>query len=289
MPLGNTKKMLQEAQAHGAAVGAFEPYTMEQIQATVEVAEEEGEPVILQFWSEVIETWGFPMLRAVVEHVANAASVPVGFHLDHALEEDLVYRALDAGFTSVMFDGSKLPIEENIERTQKVVERAHKYGADVEAELGIIGFINQYANEEEARREVEKLLTTPEQAEFFCTQTRIDILAPAIGSIHGCPLPLARLDIPRIDAIYQTTGLPLALHGGSGVSEDQLGRAIKAGIAKVNVDAEVRTIAINSLKRAIGNIGASGVVHIDFARYPRDVKKAIKEAVRSRMRMLHPQ
>jgi ketose-bisphosphate aldolase len=197
----------------------------------------------------------------------------------------LIDQALEFGFTSVMFDGSTLPLEENIARTRAVVSRARKFGAAVEAELGLIGFLSDYATPEEAMEAVLLLLTPPEQAARFVRETGIDILAPAIGSIHGCPLPMARLDIPRIRAIAKETGLPLALHGGSGVGEEALRAAIAAGIAKVNVDAEVRTIYIAALKEEVGRIGTGEKVFVDLARYPRRIRTLTREAVRARIRM----
>lgn len=278
--------MLHAAREGGYAVGGFEPYGIDQIQAILECAEEERAPVILQFWSEVIETWGFPTLTAVVRELAGRVSVPVGMHLDHATKDDLIDHALASGFTSVMFDGSTLPFEENIARTRSVVLRARDFGAAVEAELGIIGFIGDYATTEEAMEAVQKFLTTPEEAAVFVRETGIHILAPAIGSIHGCPLPIARLDIPRIAAISEATRVPLALHGGSGVGEEQVQAAIAAGIAKVNIDAEVRAVYISSLKEEVEGIGRGEKVFVDLARYPRNVKARTKEAVRARMRML---
>lgn len=286
LPLANTAVLLQAARAEGYAVGGFEPYTIDQIQATIEAAEEERAPVILQLWAEVIETWGFPALTAVVRELAARAAVPVALHLDHATDDDLIDHALAFGFTSVMFDGSQLPFEENVARTRAVVQRAREFGAAVEAELGLIGFLSDYRTPEEAMEAVQKLLTTPEQAERFVRETRIDILAPAIGSIHGCPLPMARLDLPRIRAIAEATGLPLALHGGSGVGEEQVRAAIAAGIAKVNVDAEVRAVYIRALQEAVDRIGTGEKVFVDLARYPRAVRAATKAAVRARIRML---
>ncbi len=212
--------------------------------------------------------------------------MPVALHLDHAIDDALIDGALAAGFTSVMFDGSTLPLEENIARTRAVVARAREFGAAVEAELGLIGFLGDYATAEEAMEAVQRLLTTPEQAGLFVRATGIDILAPAVGSIHGCPLPMARLDIPRIRAIAQVTGLPLALHGGSGVGEEAMRAAISAGIAKVNIDSEVRAVTIAALKAEVQHIGAGEKVFVDFARYPRAVRSATKEAVRARIRML---
>jgi fructose-bisphosphate aldolase class II len=286
MPLANTALMLQEAREQGYAVAGFEPYTIEQIQAIIETAEEERAPVILQLWSEVIETWGFPTLTAVIRELAARATIPVAMHLDHATDEELIDQALAHGFTSVMFDGSRLPFEENALRTRTVVLKAKEFGAAVEAELGLIGFLSDYSTPEEAMSAIQKLLTPPEQAATFVRETGIHILAPAIGSIHGCPLPMARLDIPRIQAISELTRVPLALHGGSGVGEEEIKAAIAAGIAKVNIDAEVRAVAIDSLKREVAGIGSGEKIYVDFARYPRNVKPDIKEAVRARIRML---
>src|SRR5690242_4382152 len=131
MPLASTLEMLQRARKDGYAVPGFEPYTLEQIQAVIETAEAERAPVLIQLWAEVIQTWGITALANIVREAAERASVPVGLHLDHATDEALIDAALDAGFTSVMFDGSTLPLEENIARTQVVVAKAHARGVAV--------------------------------------------------------------------------------------------------------------------------------------------------------------
>jgi len=277
---------VRKAQTGGYAVGGFEPYTLEQIQAAIEAAEAERASVIIQLWPEVVRTWGIAVLAVVVRELGTRASVPVALHLDHATDDEMIDHALASGFTSVMFDGSALPFEENVVRTRSVVQRAREFGAAVEAELGFIGFLDDYPTPQEAVEAARKLLTTPEQAATFVHETRIDILAPAIGSIHGCPLPIAQLDIPRIRAIAQATRVPLALHGGSGVGEAMLKAAIQAGIAKVNVDAEVRSIYITALKEAVNKIGMGERDAIDLACYPRAVRGVVKEAICTRIRML---
>ncbi|HSV75291.1 MAG TPA: class II fructose-bisphosphate aldolase [Chthonomonadales bacterium] len=286
MPLVDTAAMLRAERAAGRAVGAFEPYNLEQIEAVLEAAEAESAPVIVQLWSEVLETFGFPALCAAIRELARRSPVPIAVHLDHATDDELIDGALEAGFQSVMFDGSRLPYEENVERTRDVVRRARPYGAAVEAELGIIGNIAEYASEEEAQDAVRKLLTTPEQAAEFVRATGVDILAPAVGSIHGCKLPFARLDLPRIRAIVEATGVPVALHGGSGVGEEQVRAAVGAGVAKVNVDAEVRTLAIAALRDAAGRIGHEENDWVDYARAPRAIKAVTRDAVRARIRLL---
>ncbi len=285
LPLANTADMLRLARTQGYAVPGFEPYALDQLQATAEAAEEEKAPIILQLWSEVMETWGITTISKLCLDIAAQSSVPMSLHLDHCIDEDLVYASLDNGFTSVMYDGSRLPYEENVKITARVVERARSYGAAVEAELGLIRSMDDYASAEEALAELPNLLTPPEQADDFVKRTGIDILAPAIGSIHGCKLPLARLDIPRVEAIAAITGLPLALHGGSGVSADQIQAAIGAGVAKVNIDAEVRTIYIQALRDGSQAVGSYSTDNFDLARFPRAVKAAVREAVRGRIRM----
>lgn len=287
MPLVSTLEMLRWARQDGYAVAGFEPYSLEQILAIITTAEEERAPVLIQLWAEVIATWGIETLAALVKEVAGRASVPVGLHLDHATDDALIEAALDAGFTSVMFDGSTLPLEENIARTKSVVARAHARGIAVEAELGLIGHLKPTDDPEEALREIARLLTDAPTAQRFVEETGLDILAPAVGTIHGCKLPLARLDIPRIAAIAEATGVPLALHGGSGVGDTAIREAIGAGIAKVNIDTEVRTVIIAALQVEVARIGTTDApIFMDFARYPRAVIAATKEAVRHRLRMV---
>jgi ketose-bisphosphate aldolase len=279
--------MLHRARRDGYAVAGFEPYTLEQIQATLEAAEEERAPVLIQLWAEVIATWGIETLTEIVRNAAERVHVPVGLHLDHATDESLIAAALAAGFTSVMFDGSTLPLEENIARTQAVVAQAHAQGVAVEAELGLIGHLRPQDDLEATLREIARLLTDVPTARRFVEETGIDVLAPAVGTIHGCKLPLARLDIPRIAAIAEATGVPLALHGGSGVGDEAIQQAIHAGIAKVNIDTEVRTVTISALQSAVAAIGTTGEpIYMDFAAYPRAVKAATREAVRHRLRMV---
>ena len=287
MPLISTLEMLRHARKEGYAIAGFEPYNLEQIQAILETAEEEQAPVILQLWSEVIATWGMAPLVSIVREAASRTALPVGLHLDHALEERLAKEAIEAGFTSVMFDGSKLPLEENIARTKAIVQNAHARGVAVEAELGLIGHLNPSDDPEVVLEEIARLLTDVPTAQRFVEETGVDILAPAVGTIHGCSLPIARLDIPRIAAIAEATGVPLALHGGSGVSDASIQQAIRAGIAKVNIDTEVRKVTIAAMQEEIGRIGTTGEpVYMDYACYPRAVKRATKEAVRHRLRMV---
>jgi hypothetical protein len=159
LPLTSTGDMLWHAKRKGYAVPGFEPYTLEQIQAILETAEEERAPVLIQLWAEVIATWGIETLAGIVRDMASRLTVPVGLHLDHAMDDALIDAALNAGFTSVMFDGSMLPMEENLARTRDVVRRAHALGVVVEAELGVIGHLTPADDPEETLRRIAEMLT----------------------------------------------------------------------------------------------------------------------------------
>lgn len=286
MPLINTATMLQHARNNHYAVVGFEPYSLDHIQLVVEAASEENAPVILQLWSKVIASWGFKLLVSAIRSLAEDVPIPVSIHLDHATDINLIKGALDHGFTSVMYDGSTLSFEDNVEMTRRVVEMARPYEASVEAELGIIGFIGDFKNVDEARVEIAHHLTNAETAVRFVQETGIDILAPAVGSIHGCSMPIALVDVPRIQAIADATGIPLALHGGSGVPEDTVKQAVAAGIAKLNIDAEIRAVYIRALQNAVDEIGKGERDTIDLARCPRKIREAAKPAVKTILRLV---
>ncbi|HEV2472973.1 MAG TPA: class II fructose-bisphosphate aldolase [Chthonomonadales bacterium] len=285
MPIIPTLQIVSRARQGGYAVAGFEPYNLEQIQAVILAASEEKSPVLLQFWSEVIETWSLETLVAICHSEASRVEIPIGIHLDHATDLDLIDAAIEGGFTSVMFDGSTLPLEDNIRRTAEVVRRAKRRGVCVEAELGLIGHLDPSADPRRIFEEIHLHLTDPVTAARFVQETGVDILAPAVGTIHGCRLPMAKVDVGRIKEISVACGVPLALHGGSGVDEATLRDAIRAGVAKVNIDTEVRSASIASLQREAAVIGASRrPVFEDYARYPRAIRDAAKLAACKRIR-----
>ncbi len=286
MPLINTAAMLQHARKNHYAVVGFEPYSIDQIQLVIEAASEESAPVILQLWSEVIVSWGFKLLVSAIRSLAEEVPIPVSIHLDHATDINLIQGALDHGFTSVMYDGSALPFKDNVEMTRRVVKMARPYGASVEAELGIIGFIGDFKNVDEARIEIARHLTDAATAVQFVQETGIDILAPAVGSIHGCSMPLALVDVPRIREIAEAIGIPLALHGGSGVPEDTVKQAVEAGITKLNIDAEIRAVYIRALRKAVDEIGKGERDTIDLARCPCKIREDVKPAVKAIFRLV---
>jgi fructose-bisphosphate aldolase class II len=220
--------VLAQVRAGGGGLGAFNVIQIEHAEAIVAGAEAAGRPTVLQLSENAVRYHGAlaPVGRAMLE-IADAATVPVVVHLDHATDVELVERALDLGFTSVMFDGSTLPVEENLATTRRVVERAHGLGVSVEAEIGEIGGKDGV--------HAPGVRTRPEDAAQFVTQTGIDAVAVAVGSSHAMTTRTAQLDLELIAAIREAVPVPLVLHGSSGVPDDHLREAVAAGMTKINI------------------------------------------------------
>lgn len=270
MPLVTSKDVLLKARAEGYAVGAFNLNNMEMAQAIVQAAEEEQSPVIVQASQGAIKYAGLEMITAMAEVLANAASVPVVLHLDHGTDYKQNVKCLRAGFTSLMFDGHDLPLEQNIAMTAKIVDIAHSVGLPVEAEIGSVLTIEQLLTDAEmaeiramdVARQIEVLrkkigptveehLAKPEEAKRFVDETGLDFLATAVGSVHGLWLDIWPLRVDRLKEIYDAVQIPLVSHGSSGVlirredaeargvelmpGEGSLMDAIKLGFTKINV------------------------------------------------------
>jgi fructose-bisphosphate aldolase class II len=228
MPLTNSAAVLAEARAGAAAVGAFNVIPLELAEAIVAGATEAGLPVILQLSENTVAWHGaLEPLAAATLAAARAAAVPVVVHLDHATSEDLVAEAVALGIPSVMFDASALPYDENVRRTAEVARRCHAAGAWVEAELGEVGG-KDGVHAKGAR-------TEPAQAAAYVAETGVDALAVAVGTSHAMETRDARLDLALIAELRAAVTVPLVLHGSSGVPDDGLVAAVRAGIAKVNV------------------------------------------------------
>lgn len=242
--------LLKGEQAAGTAVAAFTVYTLESIRAVVDAAETCERPVLMSVGSSSYRVTGARELAAAALAAAERAAVPVGVHLDHCTDEDEITRALGLGYSSVMYDGSALPFDENLRRTAAVVARAHAEGVWVEGELGAL------AGDEDASTGVAAAdLTDPLQAADFATRTGVDALAVAIGTVHGfSPVPML-VDLDRLSAIAAGTNTPLVLHGASGLPDDNLTAAVRVGVAKVNVNAELRKAHRQSLEQALTEPG----------------------------------
>jgi fructose-bisphosphate aldolase class II len=241
MALVTMKKLLEQASKERRGVGAFSVGNMEMVKGAVQAAEEMNTPIILQIAEVRLPHSPLALMGPMMVQAAKEAKVDVAVHLDHGLTVETVKKALELGFTSVMFDSSNYSFEENIERTKEVAELAKGYGATVEAELGLVGGSEDGSEDHGIR------CTDPEDAKVFCERTGIDALAVAIGNAHGNYPVAPTLAFDVLKEIEKRTEVPLVLHGGSGITDDDFRRAISLGIVKVNI----ATASFNQLtKRA---------------------------------------
>ncbi|MFH1879980.1 MAG: class II fructose-bisphosphate aldolase [Bacillota bacterium] len=236
MAIEKASTILKMADVAKTSVLAFNCTDFSTIKCVVEVAEELRKPVICMLYPEhaADKYWTNPYIFAeTVKSLSKDVKVPVGIHLDHCTNFDYIVAAIRDGFDSVMFDGSMLPVEENIKKTREVVRVAKALGAAVEAELGRVGFADNMRDQAD-----EDLYTKPEVAAKFCEESGCSSVAVAIGSAHGFYKEIPKLDIGRLKAINAATDIPLVLHGGSGIPGDQLDIVFREGINKFNVGTE---------------------------------------------------
>lgn len=234
--LVSLRELALAAQAAGAGLGAFNVIHLEHAEAFVRAAEQAGAPVVLQISENAVKYHGgdlVPIGRAALA-VAERSDAQVAVHLDHAEDVDLVRQAVGLGFSSVMYDGSRLPDAENREATRQVVVLCHAAGVNVEAELGEVGGKNG-VHDPSAR-------TSPEDAAAFVADTGVDLLAVAVGSSHAMTTRDASLDEDLIARIRAAVDVPLVLHGSSGVSDEGMRRAIAAGMTKINVSTHLNKV-----------------------------------------------
>ncbi len=239
MALVTMKQLLDQARSEHRGTGAFSVGNMEMVKGAVQAAEELKTPIILQIAEVRLKHSPLALMGPMMVQAAKEASVDIAAHLDHGLTLETVQKALDLGFTSVMFDSSLYPFEENIARTKEVVSLAKRYGATVEAELGLVG------GSEDGKEGHGIRCTDPADAEIFCRETGVDALAVAIGNAHGNYPTAPQLAFDVLAEIQKRVEIPLVLHGGSGISDADFRRAIELGIVKVNI----ATASFNSLTR----------------------------------------
>lgn len=228
------KEIMGIAEEKQIAVGAFNAHCLEAVEAEMEAAQELGLPVIIQF-AQCHEPW-IPLatIGPVMVEMAKKAAVPVCVHLDHGETLEYLQQALEIGFTGIMYDGSVLPYEENFANTKKAVAMAAKYGASVEAELGSMGKRESGSGDAGAEDDT-KIYTDPELAAKFVAETGIDALACSFGTTHGIYLKKPKLDFDVVRNVRaKTNNIPVVMHGGSGVSQEDYVKAIKAGVRKIN-------------------------------------------------------
>ena len=277
MPLVPLNKVLEKADREGYAVGAFNANNLEMAQGIVQAAELEDAPVIVQVSQGGAEHAGVEEMAAIVKVLARKARVPVALHLDHGMDYLINLRCLRAGFTSLMYDGSKLSFDENVRITREIVHAAHAVNVPVEAELGMVPKDPHTITPEE----LKKYMTTPEEAKRFVELTKIDSLAVAVGSMHKMKVKQAVLDIERIKAIREVVSVPLVLHGASGVPDEAVKAAIQAGICKINVHTQLA----KTFTEKIREILTKDQNVVDIRKYLHQAREALMEEVRSKIRL----
>lgn len=248
MPLVNSKALLLNAQKGGYAVGAFNVENMEMVQAVVAAAEELQAPVIMQTTPSTLKYAEPALFLANAAAVANNASVPVVMHLNHGNSFALAMNAYRAGYTSIMIDGSKLPFEENIALSKRVVDACHPGNVPVEAELGKVG-----GKEDDLVVEGDSPYTDPEEATEFVKRTGIDSLAVGIGTTHGVYKGEPNVNVDRLREIRAKVNIPLVLHGTSGVPDEVVRECISNGICKVNYATDLRMAFSCGIKNYLSN------------------------------------
>lgn len=236
MSLENMSAMLAEARTQQYAVGAFNILDYNSTKVVVEAAEALAAPVIIQTSAKTVVFWGSRAIVAWVRELGQASKVPIALHLDHCKDLDLIEECIDAGWTSVMIDASAKPFEENLALSRRVVDMARPKGVTVEAELGAIVGVEDdlHVKEQDAH------LADPKQAIEFCARVEPDCFAPAIGTAHGLYKGEPKIAYDVLEAVATTTGVPIALHGGTGLSDGVFRRCIALGCAKVNISTQIK-------------------------------------------------
>ena len=228
------KEILNLCEARGCAAGSFNTPNLESIMAVIGAAEELNVPVIIQHAQAHESIMPLDTIGPIMLELAKRARVPVAVHMDHGETVEYVYRALEMGFTSVMYDGSTLSFEENAANTQLVVSMAKRTGASVEAEIGCMGRRETGAGTAQAEKDPEKIYTDPDQAKKFVEMTGIDALACSFGTTHGVYISEPKLDFGVVENVRKKAHIPVVMHGGSGVSREDFRTAISKGVRKVN-------------------------------------------------------
>ncbi|HBT39458.1 MAG: Ketose-bisphosphate aldolase [Thermotoga sp. 50_1627] len=238
------KELVQAAYKSDYAIPAFNIHTYEDAVAIVKGAETMRSPVILMASPSAVRHLGVKVAACIMNELAENAKVPVVSHLDHATDLNIIFKAMKAGFTSVMFDGSNLPFDENVEKTKLVVAVARALGISVEAEIGRVG-------RSEEGEQVTQILTEPEAARQFFELTQVDALAVAVGTAHGMQKQEARIDFERVQQIQSAVDVPLVLHGSSGVPDEDLTKISKMHFGKTNIGTVLKTVYVERIRKIL--------------------------------------
>ena len=282
--LATLNDVMKIAEEKKIAVGSFNTPNLEALQAVIEAAEELDLPVIIQF-AQCHEPWiPLAMIGPIMVNAAKKSKVPVFVHLDHGETLEYLQQALDMGFTSIMYDGSTLSYEENLENTKRAVAMATKTGASVEAELGSMGRRESGAGDDSGENDDTKIYTDPHQAKVFVEETGIDALACSFGTTHGIYLTQPKLDFDVVKNVRALTEqIPIVMHGGSGVSREDYRKAIEAGTRKVNYFTYMDKSGGNAVAEYVNSVKEGEPLFFSSASMA--ARDAMKENVKAAMKM----
>ncbi|SMO67632.1 class II fructose-1,6-bisphosphate aldolase [Melghirimyces algeriensis] len=277
MSLVPMTEFLPRAKKEGFAVGQFNMNNLEFVQGIAAAAKEERSPFIFGVSEGAMRYMGIDYVVAMAEIAAKESGVPVALHLDHGSSFEMVMKCIQAGFSSVMFDGSHYPFEENIRLTKEVVKAAHAVGVSVEGELGTIGGVEDDVQVDEA----DAALANPKEAIRFWNETKVDAMAIAVGTAHGMYKGEPKIHFNIIDEVSKNIEAPIVLHGGSGVPDESIKQSIQLGVGKINVNTESQ-VACTGVVRELLNDNPD---MIDPRKYLGPGREAIKETVKEKMRL----
>lgn len=257
--LVNMKELLKDAQDGNYAVGSFSVANMEMVLGVLKAARELSAPVILQIAEVRLKQSPLEIIGPLMVAAAENADTPVAVHFDHGKTEEKIKQALDLGFTSVMFDGSHLPLDENIATTKRIIDIAGKYNASVEAEIGCVG------GSEDGSEDIAINCTKPQDAVRFEAETGVDALAIAIGNAHGNYKDVPKLRFDILQKVNEMTNTPLVLHGGTGISPDDFVKCSKNGIKKINIATATFDCVEQSVRQAYEQDAINGYYDLHHA------------------------
>ena len=240
----NLKELLTHARQNNMAVPCFNIFGYEDALSVVKAAEECNAPVILATNKDMVEFAGLRYLAGMLNTLADQSSAKICVHLDHCYEDELVKQAIDEGYHSVMFDGSQLPLEENIERSHVIADYAHKAGVSVEGEIGSVPY-------SEGRDYIKSELTSPEQAQIYGEQSGVDAVAVSVGNVHRLANSTTPIDFERLAHIKQVVQQPLVIHGTSGIKESDIQKLASNSISKFNIGTKLRQVFGSSLRETL--------------------------------------
>lgn len=279
MPLAKVKDLLVHAQEHGYGVPAINVFDYNSIKFAAMAAEEARMPLIIQYFPGFDVHAPLADIRDIAVAFARRAAVPIAVHLDHSRSFEIAVSGLGAGFPSVMVDGSALLYEENVSLTAEVARCAHAMGVDVEAELGHVGMGMNLEDMTDAAH-----FTDPDQAVDFVSRTGADSLAIAVGNAHGNYIRTPELDFDRIRKLREVLDIPLVMHGGSDIPDDQLARAVRCGMSKFNIATEYQRAFYNNMKEFFADGSNAGA----YFKALRAIERPCIDFVKSKIDVLNP-